>query len=456
MQAPKSLPLTRKRARMLIEEGHNVKFDSIELVGLKKTGKRNKKKKSEKPIDKDRRSSLNDEKEVVRVVKSTDQGFINPIVESEEPIIIRKIEMTHDEMSMNGAPGGELYDAKVCLDSELAPLNHSHFDKVLETYFDVNSDWGAKYSAMESIRRITLHNPLSYTQDNISNILNMLVEALVSLRSCIIRNAIFCSQSLFATSAFKLFSSDTQNYPFISSVVSLLLNKTVCGPKFLCDLAVAAIGSVEAQVDPSLMIYIFSKSIDHKQPEAANRSFMYISQAVLNHLNLSGKDGSCSQLDISNVLALLGKGMQSKRPSGREASKRSIIALRDRLGSSELFEILNTAFLSDSQRNDIQRICQEFTSITSSASNGITSSSVSSAEAASSSSSSDKYSLEACKYKPILKSSYQVSAKPRISMKEQMLKSKSSGVKEIQVKAGFEASTVVESQVDENILNAKI
>jgi hypothetical protein len=370
-----SPPLTRKRARML-KENPDMLDKSLNVTESKsdkksEVSKKTNRKKSKKIED----TLVTDDIEIIVDINTKSQELMHniPVVDdintTSNIVVIhnlKKLEMSTEEMSMNGAPDGTLYDVKVFADNELEPLQFQSFNQIVDQFNNSLSTWGEKYSAIENIRKITLFHEDIYTIQNVEIILQMLNESLNSLRSCIVRNAILCAEGLFRLEIFNNYAkqSITSDMTFITQVLLSLMNKTVNGPKFLCEAAISALEKSVLVLNPLQIISVFGDVIEHKNAEICNRSYIYISNAINKYQNDQAVY-ECNIKDenfVSKLIIFMIKGVNSKRPSGREVCKQTLHNMFMHYGDEQIQkELLNiNKFYSDTHNIELSRLYQLF------------------------------------------------------------------------------------------------
>jgi hypothetical protein len=256
----------------------------------------------------------------------------------------KKMKITDDEKAMDGAPQGDIFDVTVMTDeSILTSPNPLKELQLALNYLQTQSSWAEKYSAIESMRRIFLH----HSSEVISNVetiniaINAAIESVPSLRSSISRNSIFFLKLLISENK-KFELNGTQ----LSNMLSSLMNRTSCGPKFVCDSAYLVISGAIELLTFGIIFNSIKIFAHHKNADTSNKSFIIVSKSFISfQKDLNFLDFVTSNLN--ELLEFFGCGLNSKRAEGKQFARKSFELIKKYI-SREIIEnaILNITHVS--------------------------------------------------------------------------------------------------------------
>ena len=228
----------------------------------------------------------------------------------------KKMEISESELSMNGAPEGDLYDVQILNDTELFAFDSPEMaEAAFQTACSLKKDsssWADLFSVVEVIRRLALHHQKELlSSDLLGEGVDSAIEAVISLRSSTIRNGILCLKALAAI--------DKMNSEYICRIVATLMGRTSGGPRFICDTATSAVEETIALLPPQLSIDALTSSTLLKNSDSAGKAFVLIAQSVIRlYSPTSTTDNSttydCMSSSSSAVAAVptaVGSGKQS-------------------------------------------------------------------------------------------------------------------------------------------------
>lgn len=264
----------------------------------------------------------------------------------------KKVEMSEDEMSMNGAPAGDLYDIQVMTDAELYSFNCDTLaNSELETSCSDKKEslsWADQFSAVEVIRRTAIHHPgVLLASSCLSKAVHAAIEAALSLRSSTIRNGILCMRSLALLEIGSV---------HICRIVEVLMGRTGSGPKFIALAACKVLDEIVPSIEPLICINAVSSSTTNKSTEVSSKAFIIISKSVIRMINAdqSVPSSPAKHTSMKEVIRLMSRGLSSRAPLARDASREAFKALKVSLGdtvfSSHLSHALDGAAIKDVQR----------------------------------------------------------------------------------------------------------
>ena len=263
-----------------------------------------------------------------------------------------KMEISHEEKTMNGAPEGDLFDIKVLMDAELTPLELTdnsiivdHLRSLLASSSQESSSWADKYAAVELIRRVVLfHNSLLQADAvMLTASLEVAVQALVSLRSCSVRNGILCLKAMVTCLPAACMLDESSH---VTTLFEALMNRSASGPRFVCESAAEAASTAASRLTPHALIASLHSSTLHRNPEVSSFAYTLIAQSVLrvSAAEVAALDNSL----LGAVISALGRGLDAKRPTGREASRSALLFMHAALGEAR-FDPLAATALAQSQ-----------------------------------------------------------------------------------------------------------
>lgn len=268
----------------------------------------------------------------------------------------KKMLISVDEMSMNGAPAGDLYDVQVLNDSQLTSFESTMTaQKSLETAFALNkesSSWADMFTAVEVIRRVTLYHPeIISTSEMLPIALKASIDATSSLRSSTIRNGVACLRSL---------ASLDLEPDSIRQIIETLMSRLSSGPKFICDEANRVLDGLIRKFPPLLCIEGVSNSTNNRNNDISSKAFIIISECVIRLLSISNmstpKSDNSTEITskYEDILRLLSRGLSARSPMAREVSKNALIIFKSHLGY-EIFGIKLSKALNETAVREVQR-----------------------------------------------------------------------------------------------------
>ena len=265
----------------------------------------------------------------------------------------KKIDISQDEKSMNGAPTGDLFDLSVHPDEELTSFVDD--DDALAQLRLVSSMscklWVEKYERVQIIRRICLHHADAILNNNIavlSQVLTYVIDEAESLRSCNVRNAVLCLKSMIVHCG-QLLSSNHEN---CCSVVSVLLFRSANSPRFLMNLAFSSLSTAVTALEPSTLIDCLVSFSTHKNNEIAANAITIAVDCINHHYQNLILGGSDSEKGIA--IRILFAGINSKRIKAKEGSKALLRRLLDSFGADSFLTLIERS-LSPTQCVDLTR-----------------------------------------------------------------------------------------------------
>ena len=309
-------------------------------------------------------------------------GGIDEAADAAAPIVVApkkaKMEISLEEKTMNGAPEGDLYDIKVLLDSELAPLDQAHLvaDQLRAVLASSSLDtslWADKYATVELIRRVILFHGDVLRGDAVLQTasLEMAVQAIQSLRSCSVRNGILCLKAVVASLPEMLLEPC-----HASTLLEALLARSAAGPRFVCESAADAATAAAARTPSLVLLSALSSSTSHRNAEVSSLAHSLLAQSVLratgpaapadaattaaaataasDAVPVTVPVGEWAESDLLGLTATLGRGLDAKRPAARDQSRAALLGLGAALGEGR-FDELAVRALSPSQLVELRR-----------------------------------------------------------------------------------------------------
>jgi hypothetical protein len=339
-----SPPLTRARSRKL---GKTCSFPICQIE------------KNDSPKIKSRMFDTISTEDCTHTGSSTTSCTIDASINCE----VKKVKLSKDELEMNGAPAGDIFDIKVLFDNELTSLAQpqNQIDSALIALDTTASTWADRYAAIEVIRRCTLFNPVLMTSEIIGEAASALIVELDSLRSCTIRNSVLCLQSLLTVPKFKEWVVCGEKAAVYDIVIGKLLLKSCSGPKFLCKM-ISEVLVVGAKALPfsrlSVVLLSFSSN---KNSEVCNQIYIIACDNFLCQLDaIMTMENNAST--IENSLRLFQKGINSVKPAGRDMAKKALKGYANRIGI-EVFSQEVKQYFSGDQCSEMDREVKKVTAI---------------------------------------------------------------------------------------------
>ena len=257
----------------------------------------------------------------------------------------KKIKISKDEKNLSGAPEGDIYDITVIADENLDPLPSPSlaWPAAINILTSGTTTWAEKHSAIETIRKLSLHHQDLLNEKRLCVALVEATRATGSLRSCICRNGILCLQSLFRIPHLIDWITG-RNESIYAESISALMNKSANGPRFICASALAALEVAVHRTPIALLSTILQPSSTHKNAEIANLSFVFVAEQAMRCSSLLGGE---SDEVLSALLLLLDRGLGGPRPAGREACKKALESITATLEASRVQLIVDTLIPTD-------------------------------------------------------------------------------------------------------------
>lgn len=265
----------------------------------------------------------------------------------------KKINISQDEKSMNGAPTGDLFDLSVLPDEEMTSFMDDN-DALVQLRL-VSSEscklWVEKYERVQIIRRICLHHADAILNNNLtdlSQVLAFVIDEAESLRSCNVRNAVLCLKSMIVHCGQSL----SANHENCRSVVSVLLLRSASSPRFLMDLAFSSLSTAVTALEPSALIDCLVSFSTHKNNEISANAITIAVDCINHHYQNLIMGGSDSEKGIT--IRILFAGTNSKRTKAKEGAKALLRRLLDSFGAESFLTLINSS-LSPAQCVDLTR-----------------------------------------------------------------------------------------------------
>jgi len=259
------------------------------------------------------------------VVEDKENVALN-IVSANKVSICKKLDLSEAEKAMDGAPQGEIFDVSVLQDFSLVPsaCPEEELDQALKLLLEPAASWAEKHSAIESMRRLMLHNSslISSRLDVIDIVVTASVDYISSLRSSTAYNSILCI-SLILENKEKFQLSDEN----INTSLTSLMQRTVAGPKFVIDSAYSTIKRSVLHLSFSLLFHILRPFSVHKNADTVSRAY-----AALSHNALSTEQhASFNEFVVENqlvVITFFAEGLTSKKTEGKTHSRKVLLAIQ--------------------------------------------------------------------------------------------------------------------------------
>jgi len=268
----------------------------------------------------------------------------------------KRMEISVDEKTMNGAPEGDLYDIKVLQDEELSPLVVDDVGLAVTGALAASSletsSWADKYAAVELIRCVVLFHKDALLGDAVALTasLELAIAAIESLRSCSVRNGILCLKAMASSLA-----AITEDPNHATAIMEALMNRSATGPRFVCDSASAAAKVAAERMSVQVLAQALATTMNHRNQDVSSLAFVFFAQCVLRQEASQLAEFSSSSFSSSggcNILSILSRGINAKRPNARDASCQALQFLQKGLGEERYAE-WSSQTLSASQITDI-------------------------------------------------------------------------------------------------------
>eukprot|EP01036_Dinobryon_divergens_P025682 gene25682-34255_t len=256
---------------------------------------------------------------------------------------------------MNGAPEGDLYELVVLQDDELQPFDsheiaQSEFELCFEKHSETNI-WAEKYEFVTIIRRVLIHH-IDVLADVdfslISSVVDIMIEATASLRSCVIRNGLLCMRRFLRY--FNTLVDASECIELTVKIVGALLNRTTNGPKFICETAneILVIAAVEKQVPVLTFFKGLLPYVTHRSPEVSSKAIILSTKCVQAMDNLTSAAALSGTQQYRDPLKIAAIGLTTRLAKGKEAAKDALKLIHSRL-SPAAFKDFAAKILSPSE-----------------------------------------------------------------------------------------------------------
>lgn len=267
---------------------------------------------------------------------------------------VKKVKLSKDELEMNGAPTGDIFDIKVLLDSELTILSHpqAQIDAALLILLTESPSWADRYGAIEVLRRSTVFSPALLTPQVVGAVMSALSDELESLRSCTLRNSVLCLESLLQLPACREWVQTGDNNAVYDTVIGKLLLKSCSGPKFLCKIVLNVL-VLGAKVLPfSRLSVVLTSFSSNKNSDVCNIIYVIGCDNFLRNMPAMVREKDV--LTTERSLRLFQKGLSSVQPVGRGKARSALRGYADKIGAAAFREEVARHFTED-QCNEIDR-----------------------------------------------------------------------------------------------------
>ena len=340
-----SPPLTRARARLGSKNG---KLFSLP-VKMKVEGTKGKTRVF------DEVTSTESDKDISSL---TNEANVSPITSE-----VKKVKLSKNEMEMNGAPVGDIFDIKVQVDEDLAKLDDPkrQVECALEVINIASSTWAERYAAIEVLRRSILFCPNLMTTTVVGSVIVGVNKDMDSLRSCIIRNSVLCLRAVLGLSVLKEWIVSDEG-PVFDELLGKLLLKSCNGPKFLCKIISEVLVISSYALPFARLCSILLSFCGHKNSEVCNQVYTVGCDNFVNRIDLIMQENDTKV--IVDCLNLFQKGISSVKPSGRESSKKALKQYCDRAGPEIFNQQLQSNF-TEAQCREIEQEMQRISHSTS-------------------------------------------------------------------------------------------
>lgn len=277
---------------------------------------------------------------------------------------VNKINISNDEKMMNGAPEGDLYELVVLQDDELQPFDsheiaQSEFELCFEKHNETNI-WAEKYEFVTIIRRVLIHH-IDVLADVdfslISSVVDIMIEATASLRSCVIRNGLLCMRRFLRY--FNTLVDASECIELTVKIVGALLNRTTNGPKFICETAneILVIAAVEKQVPVLTFFKGLLPYVTHRSPEVSSKAIILSTKCVQAMDNLTSAAALSGTQQYRDPLKIAAIGLTTRLAKGKEAAKDALKLIHSRL-SPAAFKDFAAKILSPGESAEVMRLIE--------------------------------------------------------------------------------------------------
>lgn len=240
----------------------------------------------------------------------------------------KKIRISEQEMQMNGAPEGDLFDITVRSDAELLqlPAISDPADTLREVLCRSSEVWADQFNDVETIRRIALQDGSFITSDS-QKCVELALIAANSLRSCHIRNGLLCLHNLYSLPGLR--DTHPEELP---RLLTTLLTKSTTGPRFMMDIASNTLNTVAQAYSMGGLVDALRQHLTHRNAEVSTRSIVLITSAMKKNTQAI----TTEHLDVLHDCLT-----NAKRPAARDAVKQCLVFIRTTIGAEPLESLLN-------------------------------------------------------------------------------------------------------------------
>ena len=251
---------------------------------------------------------------------------------------------------MNGAPDGDLYELVVLQDDELKPFEDSNsVEKEFLSSISKHSAstiWAEKYEQVAVLRRILIHHVdvlASVDLTYICSAVDMIIESTTSLRSCVIRNGLLAMRRFLRY--FNTLVDSNENGELAIKIIAALLNRTLSGPKFICEIAndILSIAAADKQIPALNFFKGLLPFASHRSPEVSSKAIILSTRCLQGadaHSNVLSSPGGSNVL-YKDALKIAVTGLTTRLAKGREAAKEAIKLLLNRMTSQPFREFVS-------------------------------------------------------------------------------------------------------------------
>jgi hypothetical protein len=273
--------------------------------------------------------------------------------------ITKKIKLSDEELTLNGAPEGELFDVAVLLDDSLTSLTSPELEltSALSLLTSPSATWASRHQSIEIIRRGCRYHSELFSQDQVLQIFRESCLEIESLRSCVSRNGIYCLRALYQLS-YPWSDTNTAASAIYERSIHLLMNKSSSGPKFLCQLAIESLEFGVRAIPWSHLISILQPFNSHRNAEISSRSYSLVANRILLP-SFSSSSSPLSSLELQTQYSqYLTNGLHSLRPQSREVCKKALVVLFRSFGHELSKEIVEQS-ISSERKAEVLRLVEE-------------------------------------------------------------------------------------------------
>lgn len=286
------------------------------------------------------------------------EEFPIPIITSISAVS-KKLEISSDERTMNGAPEGTLYDITVQENNYLLPYESSSIaeNESLQAIraYAISEVWADKYVLVETMRRTIIHHYSSISLDLLISILSAGLSEIESLRSCSVRNGLLLLESCFTT-VNDVSIEISNNNSLFGNIIRILMNKISSGPRFLCDKATITLKTILNIVEAEIIIEAMLPITEHKNLEISSKAIYFIAESVMkiNNIRLSKLNNR-----LDNVIQVLAKGMSAKKSDTKQKCGQAVAGMASDMGNEIFIERIQHCLVGN-DLVEIKRVIASF------------------------------------------------------------------------------------------------